>query len=80
MFWGKEKLKFVDAALLSVCLKAIIVNDLNEFGNMEKMGHRYVVQHFHLKDLSPTNINVELDSTLEESTPWYTTTKEWVSD
>ena len=46
---------------------------------MEKIGHRYVVQYFHLKSLSPTNIKSELDFTLEESTPSFTTIKYWVA-
>ena len=50
-----------------------IVNALNEFVNMEKIGHRYVIQYFHLKGLSPTNIKAELDSSLEEPTLLFTT-------
>ena len=47
---------------------------------MEKIGHRYVIQYFHLKELSPTNIKAELDSTLRESAPSFTTIKYWVSE
>ncbi|KYN39218.1 hypothetical protein ALC56_06405 [Trachymyrmex septentrionalis] len=47
---------------------------------MEKIGHRYVIQYFHLKGLSPTNIKAELDSTLEESAPSFTTVKYWVAE
>ncbi|KYN38519.1 hypothetical protein ALC56_07096 [Trachymyrmex septentrionalis] len=47
---------------------------------MEKIGHRYVIQYFHLKGLSPTNIKTELDSTLEESAPSFTTVKYWVAE
>ena len=43
-----------------------IVNGVSEFVNMEKIGHRYLIQYFHLKDLSPANIKVKLDSTLGE--------------
>ena len=32
------------------------MNALSEFVNMEKIGHRYVIQYFHWKGLSPTNI------------------------
>ncbi|GFV66668.1 mariner transposase [Trichonephila clavipes] len=47
---------------------------------MEKIGHRYVIQYFHLKSLSPTNIKAELDSTLGESAPSFTTVKYWVTE
>ena len=57
-----------------------IVDDLGEFAKMEKIGHRYVIQYFHLKGLSPTNIKAELDSTLEESAPSFTTVKYWVAE
>jgi len=56
------------------------VNALSEFVNMEKIGHRYVIQYFHLKGLSPTNIKAELDSTLGESAPSFTTVKYWVAE
>ena len=45
------------------------MNALSEFVNMEKIDHCYVIQYFHSKGLSPTNINAELDSTLGESAP-----------
>ena len=51
------------------------MNALSEFVNMEKIGHRYVIQYFHLKGLSPTNIEAKIDSTLEESAPSFTTIK-----
>lgn len=57
-----------------------IVNVLSEFVNMEKIGHRYVIQYFHLKGFSPTNIKAELDSTLGESAPSFTTVKYWVAE
>ena len=47
---------------------------------MKKIGHRYVIQYFHLKDLSPTNINAELDSTLGESVSSFTTINYWVAE
>ena len=37
------------------------MNAFNEFVNMETIGYRYVIQYFHLKGLSPTNIKAELD-------------------
>ena len=42
--------------------------------------YRYVIQYFHLKGLSPTNIKVELDSTLGESASLFTTIKYWVAE
>lgn len=56
------------------------MNALSEFVNMEKISHRYVIQYFHLKGLSPTNIKAELDSTLGESAPSFTTVKYWVAE
>ena len=56
------------------------MNALSEFVNMEKIGHRYVIQYFHLKGLSPTNIKAELDSTLGESALSFTTIKYWVAE
>lgn len=47
---------------------------------MDKIGVRYVIQYFYLKGLSPTNIQVELDSTLGESAPSFTTIKYWVAE
>ena len=47
---------------------------------MEKIGHLYVIQYFHLKNLSPTNIRAELDFTLGESTPSLSTIKYWVGE
>lgn len=37
-----------------------------------------MIQYFHLKGLTPTNIKIELASTLEESAPSFTTIKYWV--
>ena len=54
------------------------MNALSEFVNTETIGHRYVIQYFHLKGLSPTNTETELDSTLGESAPSFTTIKYWV--
>ena len=42
---------------------------------MEKIGHRYVIQYFNVKGLSPTNIKAELDSTLGDSVPLFKTIK-----
>ena len=49
------------------------MNALSKFVNMEKIGHRYVIQYFQLKGLSPTNIKAKLDFLLEESAPSFTT-------
>lgn len=56
------------------------MNVLSEFVKMEKIGHRYVIQYFYLKGLSPTNIKDELDSTLGESAPSFATVKYWVAE
>ena len=47
---------------------------------MGKIGHRYVIQYFHLKGLNPTNIKAELDFTLGVSAPSFTTIKYWVAE
>ncbi|XP_017480334.1 PREDICTED: histone-lysine N-methyltransferase SETMAR-like [Rhagoletis zephyria] len=47
---------------------------------MEKIGHRYVIQYFYLKGLSPSNIKAEIDSTLGGSAPSFTTIKYWVAE
>ena len=49
------------------------MNALSEFVDIEKVGHRYVVQYFHLKGLISTNIKAALDSTLGESARSFTT-------
>ena len=46
---------------------------------MEKIAHRYAIQYFHLKGLSPTNIKAVLDSTVGETAPSSTTVKYWVA-
>lgn len=56
------------------------MNIVSEFVKMEKIGHRYVIQYFYLKGLSPTNIKAELDSTLGESAPSFRTVKFWVAE
>ncbi|XP_017481945.1 PREDICTED: putative uncharacterized protein FLJ37770 [Rhagoletis zephyria] len=57
-----------------------MVNVFSEFVNMEKIGHRYVIQYFYLKGLSPSNIKAEIDSTLGGSAPSFTTVKYWVAE
>ena len=47
---------------------------------MEKIGHRYVIQYFHLEVLSAANIKAELDSTLGESALSFTIIKYWVAE
>ena len=51
------------------------MNALSEFVNMKKISHRYMIQYFRFKGLSPTNIKAELDSTLGKSAPSFTTIK-----
>ncbi|XP_055386796.1 uncharacterized protein LOC129615567 [Condylostylus longicornis] len=46
---------------------------------MDKIGHRYAIQYFYLKGLSPAGIKSELDSTIGESAPLYTMIKNWVA-
>ncbi|XP_055383346.1 histone-lysine N-methyltransferase SETMAR-like [Condylostylus longicornis] len=46
---------------------------------MDKIGHRYVIQYFYLKGLSPAGIKSELNSTLGESAPSYAMIKNWVA-
>ena len=67
--------------LFSICVTIISSEcSLNEFLNMEKTGHRYMVQHFYLKSLSPINSKAELDSTLGKFAPLFTTIKYWVAE
>ena len=47
---------------------------------MEKNGHRYVIQYFHLKGLSRTHIKAKLDSALGKSAPSFTTVEHWVAE
>ncbi|MCP6755764.1 hypothetical protein NL533_29490, partial [Klebsiella pneumoniae] len=56
------------------------MNVFSEFVKMEKIVHRYVIQYFYSKGLSPTNIKAELDSTLGESALSFTTVKYWVAE
>ena len=56
------------------------MNAFSEFVNMEKTGLRYVIQYFHLKGVSPTNMEAELDSTLGESAPSFITKKYWMAE
>ena len=56
------------------------MNALSEFVIMEKICHCYVIQYFHSKCLSPTNIKAQLDSTLGESAPSFTAIKYWVAE
>ncbi|XP_055375401.1 uncharacterized protein LOC129608102 [Condylostylus longicornis] len=46
---------------------------------MDKIGHRYVIQYFYLKGLSPSGSKSALDSTLGESAPSYAMIKNWVA-
>ncbi|XP_036347711.1 histone-lysine N-methyltransferase SETMAR-like [Rhagoletis pomonella] len=51
-----------------------------EFVKMEKIGHRYVIQYFYLKGLSPSNIKSEIYSALGGSASSFTTVKYWVAE
>ena len=51
----------------------------SEFVNMEKIGHRYVIQYFHLKGFNP-NIKDELDYTFGESASSFITIKYWAAE
>ncbi|GFU80337.1 mariner transposase [Trichonephila clavipes] len=53
---------------------------LNVFIENGESWHRNVIQYFHLKDLSRTNIKTELDFTLGESAHSFTTVKYWVAE
>ena len=44
---------------------------------MNKIEHRVVINYFILKDLTPTEIKNEMDSTLGESAPSFSTIKKW---
>ena len=70
-----KKSRFFKREIAELPMKA-----LSGFVNMIKIGHRYVIQYFHLKGLSPTNIKAKLDSTLEESTSSFTIIKYWVGE
>ncbi|CAH2090560.1 unnamed protein product [Euphydryas editha] len=47
---------------------------------MEKSEKRAVIKYFYLKGLTPFQIKEELDSTLKDSSPSYSTVKQWVSE
>ena len=71
----KPSISFKAPCCLVFLFEPSKVNDLNEFVNMEKISHRYVIQYFHFKGLTPTNIKAQLDSTLGESAPSFTTVR-----
>ncbi|XP_014469757.1 PREDICTED: putative uncharacterized protein FLJ37770 [Dinoponera quadriceps] len=47
---------------------------------MEKSEKRAVIKYFYLKGLTSLQIKEELDSTLKDSSPSYSTVKQWVSE
>ncbi|CAH2083387.1 unnamed protein product [Euphydryas editha] len=47
---------------------------------MEKSEKRAVIKYFYLKGLTPFQIKEELDPTLKDSSPSYSTIKQWVSE
>lgn len=65
------KLKLLRRRLEFVC-QISIVYFVSKFENMEKLSYHYMMQFFHLKGHSPTNIKTELDNILEESAFSYT--------
>jgi transposase len=66
--------------LVCICLAAINIERSQCIWKHGYNGNRYVIQNFHLKGLSPTNIKHELDSTLGESAPSFITIKYWVAE
>jgi len=47
---------------------------------MDKIECRAVIKYFVLKDLMPTEIKNELDSTLRDSLPSFSTVKKWATE
>jgi len=47
---------------------------------MEKLEKRAVIKYFYLKGFTPKQIKEEMDSTLGDSSPSYSTIKQWVSE
>lgn len=47
---------------------------------MNKFEHRVVIKYFILKGLTPTEIKNEMDSTLDESAPSFSTIKKWAAE
>lgn len=47
---------------------------------MEKLEKRAVIKYFYLKGFTPKQIKEEMDTTLKDSSPSYSTIKQWVSE
>lgn len=47
---------------------------------MEDLEKRAVIKYFYIKGLTPSEIKKEMDDTLKDSSPSYTTVKRWVSE
>lgn len=47
---------------------------------MNEICKRYVISYFHLKGFKPSEIKSELDPTLGDSSPSYSTIKFWVTE
>jgi hypothetical protein len=47
---------------------------------MDKIEIRAVIKYFVLKGLTPTDIKNELDSTLKETAPSFSTVKKWAAE
>ena len=69
-----------EATLISICLIATNSKRSNKIVNLEKIDHRYVLQYFHFKGLSPTDIRAKLDSTLGKFALSFLTIKYWVAE
>ena len=78
--FAKHVLSFKARRCLELFVKPSTVNNVIDFVKMDKIGHHYFIQYFHLKGRSPTNIKAELDSTLGKSVPSSTTIKYWVGE
>lgn len=50
------------------------------FVKMEKLEKRAVIKYFYLKGFTPKQMKEEMDSTLGDSSPSYSTIKQWVSE
>ena len=50
------------------------------FGKMEKTDYRAVVTYLHLKDMLPSEINKDIQGTLQEDAPSYATVKSWAKE
>ena len=47
---------------------------------MDKIGHRAVIQYFHIKDLTPMEIYMDMVATIQDNAPLFTKVKKWAAD